>query len=101
MDAIDQKKLAFQIVIDRDHKFELALSLGHIDHAFTIAEESQNSQYFKQVGDVALLQGKIQLAIQCFKNCDDLGSLLLIYTSLGLKNELKELGNFSLFLALI
>jgi coatomer subunit beta' len=44
------------------------------------------------VGDISLLNGKINLAIECFKKSEDLGSLLLIYSSLGLKKELIELG---------
>lgn len=46
---------------------------------------------YKQVGDIALLNGKIELAIKCFNASEDLGSLLLIYSSLGLKNEMREL----------
>lgn len=37
------------------------------------------------------MNGKIDLAITCFKASEDLGSLLLICVSLGLKPELLEL----------
>lgn len=37
------------------------------------------------------MNGKIDLAITCFKASDDLGSLLLICVSLGLKSEIEEL----------
>jgi len=49
-----------------------------------------NGQY-KKVGDLALKDGEIELAINCFKAGKDLGSQLLIYSSLGLKDELGEL----------
>ena len=96
LDSIDQKEEAFKIVLDREHKFELAISLNYIDEAHFIATQSQNPTHFKAVGDLALQTGKIFKAVDCFKNCDDLGSLLLIYTSLGLKKEIRELGLFFL-----
>lgn len=40
---------------------------------------------------MSLMNGKIDLAITCFKASDDLGSLLLICVSLGLKSEIEEL----------
>lgn len=33
------KQEAFNIVLEKDHKFELALALGKIDEAFLIADE--------------------------------------------------------------
>ncbi|EGR29953.1 hypothetical protein IMG5_145440 [Ichthyophthirius multifiliis] len=91
LDTIDKKELAFQIAIDIDHKFDLALQLGNINEANNIAQQTKNINQQKQVGDLALQKGNINLAIECFKNSDDLGSLLLIYSSLGLKEELIEI----------
>lgn len=36
------KEEAFNVVLDKEHKFELALNLGRINDAFMIANESQN-----------------------------------------------------------
>jgi len=44
-----------------------------------------------EIGDLALISGKIDLSIECFEACDDLSGLLLIYTSLGLKEKLRNL----------
>jgi len=42
------------------------------------------------------ISGKIHIAIRCLKASDDLSGLLLIYSSLGLKNEMRELAEKSL-----
>jgi len=49
---------------------------------------TNNSNQLKQVGDLSLLSGKIEKAIECFKASEDLGSLLLIYSNLGWKQDL-------------
>jgi hypothetical protein len=44
------------------------------------------------IGDLALRKGEVELAIECYKRIDDLNSLLMIYSSLQLPNQLSELG---------
>ena len=39
LETNNQKELAFEITPDKDHKFDLALSLNRIENAFQIAEE--------------------------------------------------------------
>jgi len=53
---------------------------------------SQNKAKMKQVGDLALLYGHIGRAVECLQKCDDLSGLLLIYSSLGMKDRLELLG---------
>ena len=79
------KKQAFQITQDVDHKFELAMSLKNINEAYAIAVKTNDRTKLKQAGDLALLFGRIEQAIECLEKSDDLGGLLLIYTSLGMK----------------
>lgn len=43
------------------------------------------------MGDLALISGKIDLAIASFEACNDLSSLLMIYTGLGRKDLLEAL----------
>ena len=83
------KEQAFKITKDVDHKFELALGLQKIDEAYEIAIKSENRTKLKQAGDLSLLFGRIDYAIECLKKSDDLGGLLLIYTSLGMKDNLR------------
>jgi coatomer subunit beta' len=95
LDSIEKKEEAFRVVVDIEHKFELAISLAYTDEAYRIAQKSGNLTHFKSVGDLALHNGQIPLAIECFKNCQDLGSLLMIYSSLGLKDQMRQLGELA------
>lgn len=93
LDTLNYKELAYKIVTDPDHKFDLALHLGLVDDAFQIAKHEQNSTKLRHVADLALHQGLIPLAIEAYDQAEDLNSLLLIYTSLGLKNQLESLAD--------
>ena len=57
LEANGQLELAYQVTPDRDHKFDLALTLNRVEEAFAIAEETQNADKWKKVGDIALMQG--------------------------------------------
>lgn len=78
---------------DRDHKFDLALTLNRVEEAFAIAEETQNADKWKKVGDIALMQGQFGLAEKCFKQSQDFNSQLLFYTSCGDLENLKRLAH--------
>jgi len=69
----------------------LAIQLNKIQEAFEIAKKENTPLKWKQIGDLALISGKIDLAIQCLEASDDLSGLLLIYTSLGMKDNIKKL----------
>lgn len=43
------------------------------------------------MGDISLKLGEIEMAIKCYEQAEDLNSLLLIYSSLSLPDQLKEL----------
>ncbi|CAD8136859.1 unnamed protein product [Paramecium octaurelia] len=93
LDTLNLKEWAYKLVQDTDHKFELALQLAIVDDAFQIAQKSQDTLKLRQVGDLALQQGKIKLAAQALEEADDFGGLLLIYSSIGLKTQLLQLGD--------
>lgn len=59
--------------------------------AFKIASSIHYLHKIKQVGDIALSKGDIEMAIECYESAEDLNSLLLIYTSLSLPDSLAEL----------
>jgi hypothetical protein len=50
------------------------------------------NQKIKLIGDLSLKKGEIELAIDCFDKIDDLGSLLMIYSSLQMSEKLKKVG---------
>lgn len=37
LDTINQKEWAYELVRDKEHKFELALQLGHVEDAYELA----------------------------------------------------------------
>jgi len=83
LEANNQKELAFAITPDKDHKFDLALTLNRVEDAFEIAEEQQNADKWRKVGDIALMQGLFSLAEKCFEKSSDFNSQLLFYSSYG------------------
>ncbi|CAN7112369.1 unnamed protein product [Brassica rapa subsp. narinosa] len=74
---------ALEIATDADYRFELAIQLGRLEIAKEIAEEVQSESKWKQLGELAMSSGKLQLAEDCMKYAMDLSGLLLLYSSLG------------------
>lgn len=91
LDSIDLKEAAFEIVRDIDHKFELALQLNRIKDAHSIAYKENSVNKWRQLGDLALINGHFDIAIESLKAANDLNGLFLIFSSLGMKEELHEL----------
>ena len=60
--------------------------------AFNIAKSIHSQMKIKQIGDMCLKSGDIEMAIECFEVAEDLNSLLLVYSSLSLPDQLAELG---------
>jgi coatomer subunit beta' len=75
--------LAFEVTPDKDHKFDLSITLNRIDEAFKIAEEQESAEKWKKVGDIALMSGHFDMAESCFEKSQDFNSLLLFYSSYG------------------
>ncbi|RAL58979.1 hypothetical protein DID88_009270 [Monilinia fructigena] len=85
------KELALEVATDSEHKFELALALGHLPIALELAREADVEHKWKTVGDAALAGWDVALAAECFKSAKDLGSLLLLHSSTGDREGLKAL----------
>ncbi|KAG4414403.1 hypothetical protein IFR04_012466 [Cadophora malorum] len=85
------KELALEVATDSEHKFDLALALGHLQIALDLAKEADVEHKWKTVGDAALSGWDVALAAECFKNAKDLGSLLLLHSSTGDREGLKAL----------
>lgn len=47
------------VTVDPDHKFELALQLGRLEVAHTIAKTAESDQKWKQLADLALSTFKV------------------------------------------
>ena len=85
------KELALEVATDPEHKFDLALALGHLPIALELAREADVEHKWKTVGDAALAGWDVALAAECFKSAKDLGSLLLLHSSTGDREGLRAL----------
>lgn len=74
---------ALEIATDPDYKFELAVQLGDLQVAKTIAEEADSEGKWKQLGEMALAEGNLSLAETCMKRAKDSAGLLLLQTASG------------------
>ena len=87
--------------MDVDHKFDLAIQLEKIDLARDILDQNQantneNTDKWKQLGDLCLSKFKFNLAEECFWKCYDYSSLLLMLSCSGNKIGLLRLANESM-----
>lgn len=85
------KEEALNVATDKEHRFELALGLGRLDICLELAREADVEHKWKTVGDAALTGWDVRLAEECFVNARDLGSLLLVYSSSGNAEGLRDL----------
>eukprot|EP00923_Selenidium_pygospionis_P046386 GHVN01079974.1.p1 GENE.GHVN01079974.1~~GHVN01079974.1.p1 ORF type:complete len:985 (+),score=199.69 GHVN01079974.1:138-3092(+) len=100
---------ALEVTNDKDHAFELCLSLGYLQKAADIirsynADEvtgklgdgaslsDETGGRWKLLGDAAIERGVFDLAYSCFKEAKDLGGLLLLHTATGDGKGVGELG---------
>ncbi|CAD5317703.1 unnamed protein product [Arabidopsis thaliana] len=74
---------ALEVATDPDYRFELAIQLGRLAVAKDIAVEAQNESKWKQLGELAMSSGKLDMAEECMRHAMDLSGLLLLYSSLG------------------
>lgn len=52
---------ALEIATDPDYRFELAVQLGKLDAALQIAEASDSESKWRQLGELALASGKLEV----------------------------------------
>jgi len=86
------KKQALAVSSDAEHKFDLAIQLGDLDCAYSLAKESASEQKWKQLAELATSQAKFELAQQCLHEAQDHGGLLLLATAAGNAGMVAKLG---------
>ncbi|KAF3775944.1 Coatomer subunit beta'-2 [Nymphaea thermarum] len=74
---------ALEVATDPNYKFDLAVQLGRLEVAKAIAVEVQSESKWKQLGELAMSTGKLEMAEECMVQAMDLSGLLLLYSSLG------------------
>jgi len=90
------KELALEVSTDPEHRFELAMQCKRFQLAKEIVTESESEMKWKQLGDAALnYEFDLKLAEECFTRSNDLGGLLLLYTSLCNRDGMAKLAELS------
>ncbi|XP_022033682.1 coatomer subunit beta'-1 isoform X1 [Helianthus annuus] len=82
---------ALDVATDPDYRFELAIQLGKLETARDIAVVAQSESKWKQLGELAMSAGLLEMAEDCLKHANDLSGLLLLYSSLGDAEEIAKL----------
>ncbi|XP_078170306.1 coatomer subunit beta'-1 isoform X1 [Carex rostrata] len=86
---------ALEIATDPDYRFDLAVQLGKLEVAKTIATEVQSESKWKQLGEMAMSSGKLEMAEQCLTQAMDLSGLLLLYSALGDSDGITKLSSLA------
>ncbi|XP_024979157.1 coatomer subunit beta'-1-like [Cynara cardunculus var. scolymus] len=86
---------ALEVATDPDYRFELAIQLGKLDIAKDIALVAENESKWKQLGELAMSAGLLDMAEDCLKHANDLSGLLLLYSSLGDAEEIAKLASLA------
>ncbi|EIE20843.1 coatomer protein complex, beta prime [Coccomyxa subellipsoidea C-169] len=91
LEGREMKREALKIATDPDYRFDLAVTLGELGTALQLAEQSGSELKWRQLGELALSSGKLQVAEECLKKAGDLSGLLLLHTAKGSATGLADL----------
>ncbi|KAK9066084.1 hypothetical protein SSX86_015486 [Deinandra increscens subsp. villosa] len=86
---------ALEVATDPDYRFELAIQLGKLETAKDIALVAQNESKWKQLGELAMSTGLLDMAEDCLKHANDLSGLLLLYSSFGYAEDIAKLASLA------
>lgn len=86
------KEQALQVSTDTEHRFDLALQIGDLKTAVELAREAENPQKWSQLAEVATNQNQFDLVQECFERANDFGGQLLLATSSGDADMIRQLG---------
>lgn len=82
---------ALDLATDPDYRCDLAVSLGRLDLATSIAREHPSELKWRQLADLATMKGNFQLAEECMSSSDDFSGLLTLYSAHADYSSLKLL----------
>lgn len=86
------KEEALAIATDDDYRCELAIALGNLDLAAEICRSNPSELKWKQLGELATQQGRLELAQESMLEANDMASLL---TLAAVKSDAKLLETVS------
>lgn len=82
---------ALSIATEADYRFDLSIQLGHLDIAQEIASSLESEAKWKQLGELAMNQGELEVAHQCLVKARDLSGLLMMYSAQGNSKGMERL----------
>ncbi|GFR46714.1 hypothetical protein Agub_g8337 [Astrephomene gubernaculifera] len=74
---------ALQVATDQEYRFDLAVQLGDLGVAQAIAAKLDSTSRWKQLGEMALTAGKLELATECLTRASDFSGLLMLASARG------------------
>ena len=83
LQTFEYYQLAFKISKNVSKKIDLAIRLKQLDSCLILCEQIKEPIYWKKIGDLALTEGRFDIAENCFWSCEDLNSLFLLGTCTG------------------
>ncbi|KAL7079143.1 hypothetical protein ACQ4LE_001016 [Meloidogyne hapla] len=89
------KKQALAVSKDPQHRFELALSLGDLNVAYELAQQSDSEEKWKQLAHAATIRSELRLAGECLAKARDFGGLLLLASCSGSNKLMSQLAKES------
>ena len=84
-------KEAFELTTDMEHKFSLALRLKNLEEATRIATHSKSVTKWQALADVSLSEWNFDIATAALQNCNDLATLLMLFSASGNVKGLSDL----------
>ena len=87
------KKQALAVSLDPEHRFDLAIQLGDLEMASSLAKEAGSEQKWKQLAELATSRAEFGLAQTCLHEAQDHGGLLLLATAAGNAAMVEKLGS--------
>jgi len=74
---------ALDIATDPDYRFDLAIQLGDLPTAQEIAAQLDTPAKWKQLGELAMGRGQLDMAGECLEKAEDLAGRLLLVAAQG------------------
>ncbi|KXZ50636.1 hypothetical protein GPECTOR_15g320 [Gonium pectorale] len=83
LEAKGMVSTALQVATDQDYRFDLAIQLGDLGVAQEIATTLDSTTKWKQLGELALTAGKLDLAAECLTRASDFSGQLMLASTRG------------------
>lgn len=84
---------ALELATDGDYRCELALALGKLEMAASIAREFPSELKWRQLSELAAARGDFGLAEECMNAVDDFAGLLTLHTASGNRDRLSSVAS--------